>query len=304
MLADKIPLNALPTILNFRDVGQIVNIVHGSPLLREGLIYRSARPDDASPEDKSTLTSSHHIQNIIDLRSTTEHIDQAKKRNASAKIEASVLAPKADEKAADAVKVPGVKYHEINLNGGVFARALLWRLRWSSLAKLMSFMALGYRMEGIAILGREVMAPRGLIGLGKDTIDHGFSELYQIFSIFAQSASYPILVHCTQGKDRTGLVVMLVLVLLGIPLSVISADYVVSERELESEKEARMKEIMAVGLGEEFAGCPPHFAEEMVGHLNETYGGLENYLIKIGVHMEMQSKVCALLKDEGTPEVD
>jgi hypothetical protein len=32
-------------------------------------------------------------------------------------------------------------------------------------------MGLGYRIEAISILGREVMLPRGLVGLGLDSID-------------------------------------------------------------------------------------------------------------------------------------
>lgn len=38
-------------------------------------------------------------------------------------------------------------------------------------------MLFGYRMEAISILGREVMNPRGLIGLGYDTIDYCGTEL-------------------------------------------------------------------------------------------------------------------------------
>lgn len=38
-------------------------------------------------------------------------------------------------------------------------------------------MLFGYRMEAISILGREVMKPRGLIGLGYDTIDYCGAEL-------------------------------------------------------------------------------------------------------------------------------
>ncbi len=297
-LVDKVPHTSLPTILNFRDIGQTINTLHGSPLLHQGVIYRSARPDEASPSDRSALTSRFEIKSIIDLRSTTEHIDQAKKRNANARIQASAIVPKSDEKAADAVKIPGIKYHEINLNGGAFARALLWKLRWSSLAKMMWLMALGYRTEGIGILGREVMAPRGLVGLGKDTLDHGFTELHQIFSVLAHSTNHPILVHCTQGKDRTGLVVILLLLLLEVPVQVISADYVASERELQAEKQARMKEIRGVGLGEEFAGCPEGFVEEITRHVIQNYGGLKEYLRKIGVNEEMQMMVCKSLREK------
>ena len=34
--------------------------------------------------------------------------------------------------------------------------------------------------------------------------------------LFADSANYPVLVHCVIGKDRTGLVMMLLLLLCGV----------------------------------------------------------------------------------------
>ena len=297
-LLDQIPSSALPTILNFRDIGQTVNILTESSLLHENLIYRSARPDDASPTDRAALRLQYKIKSVIDLRSTTEHIDQAKKRATNDKIRASVIAPKNDKEAIEVVKIPGINYHEINLNGGAFARALLWKLRWSSLAKFMSLMATGYRMEAIAILGHDVMAPRGLIGLGKDTLDHGFSELYQIFSILADANNYPVLVHCTQGKDRTGLVVMLLLLLLDVSTRVTTADYIASERELRCEREAKLSEMKAVGLGDEFAGCPANLVDEMIRHISDSYGGLGGYLARIGVDAKMQTKIVENLKKD------
>lgn len=235
-------------------VGRTINRLVGSATLSEGLIYRSARPDEALPQDRKALIDTYHIRTVIDLRSTTEHINQAKKHGANVPSPAAV--PDGDVRAFDAVKIDGIQYDEINLNGGAFARALLWKLRWSSLTKLVALMATGYRTQAIGILGRDVMAPRGLIGLGKDTIDHGMTEMHKIFTLLANPCNYPTLVHCTQGKDRTGLVILLILLLLEVPLDAISADYMASERELESEKQERMKEITEIGLGEEFAGCP------------------------------------------------
>lgn len=41
-------------------------------------------------------------------------------------------------------------------------------------------MLFGYRMQAISILGREVMQPRGLIGLGYDTLDHSGPEIAEV----------------------------------------------------------------------------------------------------------------------------
>ncbi|KAK4698041.1 protein-tyrosine phosphatase, partial [Lecanoromycetidae sp. Uapishka_2] len=297
MEPDEVPSPRPSSILNFRDVGKTINQLLGSAVLRGGLLYRSARPDDASPQERMTLVDTYHIRSIIDLRSTTEHINQAKKHSKIVPGPAAV--PDGVSRVIDTVKVKGIDYHEINLNGGAFARALLWKLTWSNLVKLMALMATGYRMQAIGILGREVMAPRGLIGLGKDSLDHCMTELQEILILLADSNNYPTLIHCTQGKDRTGLVILLVLLLLEIPLDAISTDYMASERELESEKKERMKEIVEVGLGEEFTGCPTRFVEEMQSHINEIYGGLGGYMKRIGIDEEKQKRIRESLLEKG-----
>ena len=235
------------------------------------------------------MTSKYHITSVIDLRSTTEHIDRAEKRDR--KLHSSAALPQSTDAAAEPLKIPGMTYHEINLNGGSFARALLWKLSWSSLGKLVGLMTLGYRMEAIAIMGHEVMAPRGLTGLGKDSLDHSTSEMREIFTILAESSNYPILIHCTQGKDRTGLVVILLLLLLDVPLKAISADYVASENELESVRESRMEEMRRVGLGEEFARCPAGFVQEIAEHLQDVYGGVQGYLRHIRIDERTQNNI-------------
>jgi protein-tyrosine phosphatase len=156
-------------------------------------------------------------------------------------------------------------------------------------------MAFGYRNEAISILGRELMQERGLTGLGIDTIDVSREEIRQAFEVLIDDQRYPIMIHCTQGKDRTGLMVMLVLLLVSAPVDAISQDYVKSESDLLPEKEERMKEISSIGLSEEFAGCPPDFVEKVTAHIEHKYGGVENYLRGIGITTQQQEKLRNIL---------
>lgn len=48
------------------------------------------------------------------------------------------------------------------------------------------------------------MLPRGLVRLGLDTLDHCGSEIHQALSLYTSLQTLPSIIHCTQGKDRTG----------------------------------------------------------------------------------------------------
>lgn len=104
---------------------------------------------EASPADRDSLTRRYHIKTIIDLRSTTELLEQTKKRDD--KVRSSALLPQVDSVTAETVKIPGINHQEINLNGGGFSRALLWKLKWSSLTKLLALMAAGYRVGPLMV---------------------------------------------------------------------------------------------------------------------------------------------------------
>lgn len=51
---------------------------------------------------------------------------------------------------------------------------------WGICRKFIFLFIFGFRMRAIAILGREVMLPRGLVGLGTDTVDHCGPEINEV----------------------------------------------------------------------------------------------------------------------------
>ncbi|KFY89044.1 hypothetical protein V500_05977 [Pseudogymnoascus sp. VKM F-4518 (FW-2643)] len=254
-------------VLNFRDVGKTINQYTGKRLVAEGRLFRSARLDDASISDREALCHSVGIKTVMDLRTKSEHVKQAKKREGDLKIPALL---KSNDALAQPMEIPG-------------------------LGKVLILMLFGYRMEAISILGREVMNPRGLIGLGYDTIDYCGAELAIALGEFASSPRYPILVHCTQGKDRTGLIICLLLLLLDVPVDAVTYDYTLSEAGLLSEREERMVEIREIGLTEEFASAPREWIVKMHEYLGEKYGGTREYLEAIGVDEGMQARITEAL---------
>ena len=50
--------------------------------------------------------------------------------------------------------------------------------------------------------------------------------------VFAHAENLPCIIHCIHGKDRTGLIVALLLLLLGVDEPTVVLDYAKSELEL------------------------------------------------------------------------
>ncbi|KAJ5748082.1 uncharacterized protein N7511_009778 [Penicillium nucicola] len=312
------PDRPFDNIINFRDVGRSVNQFCRKEILKEGVFFRSARLDDASERDKRRLAEELHIHTVIDLRSSyafpqvkqspkwndhrdltqdrTEHQMGTRKRrseNANSSEIDLTDAPVPSNPEEHLLEIPGSERELISLTGKGFERALLWKLDWMTYLKAIGLVTTGYRNDAVRLVCGQVMQPRGLTGLAQDTLDSSMTEMRTVFEILAREESYPTLVHCTQGKDRTGLVVLLMLLLAGeaVPTEAVVDDYSRSELELVPEFEERMKEIRALGLGEDYTRCPPGFVTDTTEYLKERYGGVEGYLEKIGIDAEMQDRV-------------
>ncbi|KAF3064573.1 putative tyrosine serine protein phosphatase protein [Daldinia childiae] len=103
--------------------------------------------------------------------------------------------------------------------------------------------------------------------------------------------SLPLLVHCALGKDRTGLIVALALMILGVPSDSITYDYQLSREALADDYDARLDEIKKLGLSPEWGGVADNFAERIEEHLDAKYGNLEYYLDGIGFGRDERARL-------------
>ncbi|KAI1025370.1 hypothetical protein LB504_012598 [Fusarium proliferatum] len=233
------------------------------------------------------------VKTIIDLRTKTEHLNQAKRRKEQSSIPALVESNKA---LAEPLRISGLDYRQVKITGRAFELFLLSQLSWWDFFRVVFLFVCGYRTKAINILGQQVMIPRGLVGLGLDTLDQSTREICEALSLYTDQAALPSLVHCTQGKDRTGsLICALVLMILDVPISAIEYDYALSDEALISEREQRLIEIREIGLTDEWL----HTADDMIigiqKHLEDKYGGLNAYLDGIGFGADDRAKIRDLL---------
>jgi protein-tyrosine phosphatase len=99
----------------------------------------------------------------------------------------------------------------------------------------------------------------------------------------------PVLVHCTGGQDRTGVMIAVILLALGVPRDVVVADYI---RSIDSWSLARITDWMHGALGPETTLVDealeqmlahPHHIERAIDHLLATHGSIEGYWSTAGV---------------------
>jgi protein-tyrosine phosphatase len=100
--------------------------------------------------------------------------------------------------------------------------------------------------------------PVSLDGLYRFVIDERGSYVAAAVRHLCAPGALPALVHCSAGKDRTGLIVALVLAAAGVPDDVIAADYALSADALGRYAAVAVGQFQAVvpGDGESRAGVP------------------------------------------------
>jgi protein-tyrosine phosphatase len=114
----------------------------------------------------------------------------------------------------------------------------------------------------------------------------------------------PMLVHCTAGKDRTGVVIAVFLELLGVPRDVILADYRKSDVFGENLK---MSGHLKGDLQQTFGFVPPdemvavligvdeRFLERAFEVIHSEYGGIDGYFEAAGIGPDRRDELKQLL---------
>ena len=118
-------------------------------------------------------------------------------------------------------------------------------------------------------------------------LEIGEKNLRDVFRSFTSPDVFPAVVHCTAGKDRTGVVIALILDLLGVSHASIVNDYEISNASMpDLVAHLRGKHVSNVDVSESDLarfGAPRHAMEGFLAHVHREHGSTRKLLSNIGV---------------------
>ncbi len=118
-------------------------------------------------------------------------------------------------------------------------------------------------------------------------VDECGGSILAVFEALSEPQALPVIVHCTVGKDRTGVVIALLLSMLGVNNDDVVADYALTGVLAGDFLDKLRRDAMAAGMPADW--CARMFASEaetmraLLAHLAARYGGAEAYLRAIGL---------------------
>lgn len=106
-----------------------------------------------------------------------------------------------------------------------------------------------------------------------------------IFRQAADPANLPMVAHCTAGKDRTGVITALLLVMLGVPDEIVVADYTLSNAYYDvfaGKLRRDMQQLFSIGFNEEqlrpFLLAEARTMEGALAYVRGRYGSAREYV--------------------------
>ncbi|WP_342046737.1 tyrosine-protein phosphatase [Bacillus sp. OTU530] len=117
------------------------------------------------------------------------------------------------------------------------------------------------------------------LGMIKDSTE----AIRNVFEFIAKQEGC-VLFHCAAGKDRTGIIAMLLLGLAEVSRPDIIANYILTEVYI---KENTIMQQNAEQIPAELMQSKPAYIEPVIDYILSTFENFENYLIHIGLTKEL-----------------
>lgn len=141
--------------------------------------------------------------------------------------------------------------------------------------------------------------PESLEAMYKALLNKSGTMLAAVLRDMAAHHTQTILFHCTAGKDRTGVLAMLLLQLAGVSPQDIIADYACTEvymKEIFDRQKEQLRRILGAEVPGNLLESPASTMTETLTYLQEKYRGAEAYMADIGLTVGENGEIALLKK--------
>ncbi|MDP6419980.1 MAG: tyrosine-protein phosphatase [SAR202 cluster bacterium] len=130
-------------------------------------------------------------------------------------------------------------------------------------------------------------------------LELGESIWRDVVRILLEPSSYPIIAHCTAGKDRTGITAGLILDLLGVARGDISEDYAMSTASVDDLYDyivdAGRKPEGTVEASKSRMVSKRKYMDDFLNLVHQKYGNAEGYIKHLGFGKTEVARICEFL---------
>lgn len=292
----------LEGVVNFRDIGP-----SSGGILKSGRIFRSATPSESTTKDVEFVVQKLGVKTILDLRTSAESAADIGEK--LLRKEFCVISE------TDVFRIPEIetlrqKHGRLLYQLPILPSNLsfLRELGTGAKAKLAFYEIFGMKDQSNRIIS-DMMVKLRLQGLYRLMLKTSWRNILRALDLLSDPENYPILIHCTQGKDRTGMLVSLLMQTCQVNDEVIVSDYCKSELELEKMRldPIYMKRnfAKAANLGLDMTSwmlSPAEAIEDTIKWVKTEFGGYPNYMQWIGFNLGMQAKLKSIISDSPDPK--
>ncbi|MCF2530575.1 tyrosine-protein phosphatase [Yinghuangia soli] len=246
----------LPNQVNARDVGGLP--VAGGGRTRSGVLMRCETPDLLTPESVVRLHTAYGVRHVFDLRSHGEGLERAEWAGLT-RHHLPLLGRRAGE-AADAAarEVGDISAGQVDVADGEE----------------------GFDLGDVDVYGAGRLYLR--------MAERGRESFARALELLTDDDSGPTIVHCTAGKDRTGILVAMLLLLVDVDRDAIVADYSATQTNLvemfrridELPRQPRLKPGAPASAA--LRDAAPQSMETFLDGLAERYGTAAEFFLKAG----------------------
>lgn len=291
-------------------------------IIRKGLVYRSASPANASSEACIMLRAALKLRSIIDLRAPEEGNKDVGPRNLQADHAMFPVRDMPRDIGAGVTQHPRATYH-INLldkdvlRQGVRSIVLRRPRLLTSLVPLCTLEFLSKRLPSRRLRCRVRKARNvklagllpsfGLDSLYNVILEFRKAEIRSVLMLCSKRSVMPLLLHCTHGKDRTGVVSALLLHICGASRDDILADYSLSnEWGCSPDSKWTMRKSLPLDLAgvvdlDPWCEARAYSMDLALDAIELRYGSLDAYLDSIGLAFQDRKAIREVMLIETNP---